>query len=92
MSADIDADGKDELVIGTAALDDNGIPLWYTSLGHNDVRYRYFADTDPSRPGMEIFYGIESRSPENGVCLVDAKTGEIIWGLQKKHIMCIPRA
>ncbi|MCK7521461.1 MAG: hypothetical protein MZV64_29125 [Ignavibacteriales bacterium] len=28
--------------------------------------------------GMEIFYGIESRSPKNGVCLVDAATGEII--------------
>ena len=78
MSADIDADGKDELVFGTAALDDNGIPLWHTGLGHNDVGY--IADIDPTRPGMEIFYGIESRSAKNGVCLVDAKTGEIIWG------------
>lgn len=82
MSADIDADGKDELVFGTAALDDNGIPLWYTGLGHNDVGY--IADIDPTRPGMEIFYGIESRSPKNGVCLVDAKTGKIIWGYKER--------
>ncbi|MEQ6119671.1 hypothetical protein [Reichenbachiella sp. MALMAid0571] len=82
MCADIDADGKDELVFGTAALDDNGIPLWHTGLGHNDVGY--IADIDPTRPGMEIFYGIESRSPKNGVCLVDAKTGEIIWGYEER--------
>jgi rhamnogalacturonan endolyase len=84
LSADIDSDGKDELIIGTAALDDNGIPLWRTGLGHNDAGY--IADIDPSRPGMEIFYGIESRSPKNGVCLVDARTGEIIWGFEGKTV------
>jgi len=78
MTGDIDLDGKDELVIGTAALDDNGIPMWRTGLGHNDAGY--IADIDPDRAGYEIFYGIESRSPKNGVCLVEAKTGKIIWG------------
>jgi hypothetical protein len=80
MTGDIDLDGKDELVIGTAALDDNGIPLWRTGLRHNDAGY--IANIDPERPGYEIFYGVESRSPKNGVCLVDAKTGEIIWGYE----------
>ncbi len=80
LTGDIDEDGKDELVIGTAALDDNGVPMWRTGLGHNDAGY--IADIDPNRPGYEIFYGIESRSPKNGVCLVDAKTGEIIWGYE----------
>ncbi len=82
LTADIDGDGRDELIPGTFALDDNGKPLWYTGLQHNDVGY--VADIDPSRPGLEIFYGIESRSPRNGVCLVDAATGEIIWGYDKK--------
>jgi rhamnogalacturonan endolyase len=80
MQGDIDFDGKDELIPGTFALDDNGKPLWYTGLKHNDAGY--MADIDPSRPGMEIFYGIESRSPKNGVCLADALTGEIIWGFE----------
>ncbi|MBN1339426.1 MAG: hypothetical protein JXA03_08885 [Bacteroidales bacterium] len=80
MTADIDLDGKDELVAGTFALDDDGTPMWRTGLGHNDAGY--VADFDPDRPGYEIFYGIESRSPKNGVCLVDAKTGEIIWGYE----------
>jgi rhamnogalacturonan endolyase len=78
MTGDIDLDGKDELVIGTAALDHDGQPMWRTGLGHNDAGY--IADIDPDRPGYEIFYGVESRSPKNGVCLVDAKTGDIIWG------------
>ena len=80
MTGDIDADGKDELVIGTAALDDDGVPMWRTGLGHNDAGY--IADIDPQRPGYEIFYGVESRSPKNGVCLVEAKTGKIIWGYE----------
>ena len=82
MTGDIDFDGKDELIPGTFALDDNGSPLWFTGLKHNDSGY--LTDIDPSRPGMEIVYGIESRSPKNGVCLVDAGTGEIIWGLDNR--------
>lgn len=78
MKEDVDFDGKDELVLGTFALDDNGIPIWRTGLGHNDAGY--IADFLPERPGYEIFYGVESRSPKNGICMVDAKTGEIIWG------------
>jgi rhamnogalacturonan endolyase len=78
LQGDVDFDGKDELIIGTFALDHDGKPMWYLGLKHNDAGY--MADIDPSRPGMEIFYGIESRSPKNGVCLVAAATGEIIWG------------
>ena len=78
MCADVDRDGKDEVVIGTAALDHDGTALWQTGLGLNDVGYN--ADIYPDRPGLEIFYGIETRSAKHGTCLVDADTGEIIWG------------
>lgn len=84
LSGDIDFDGKDELIAGTYALDDNGKPIWRLGLGHNDAGY--LADIDPTRPGMEIFYGMETSSPKNGVCLVDAATGEIIWGFDGKTI------
>lgn len=80
MQADIDGDGRDELIPGTFALDDNGKPIWFTGLKHNDVGY--IADIDPSHPGLEIFYGIESRSQKNGVCLVEASTGKILWGFE----------
>ena len=86
ISADIDRDGRDELVIGAAALDDNGKALWNTGLGHPDVGY--VADIDPARPGLEIFYGIEPGRQENSVCLVEARTGKILWGYkgQTKHV------
>jgi len=77
-AVDVDGDGKDEFIPGTFALDDNGTPLWHLGLGHNDAGY--VTDILPSRPGLEIFYGIESRSKKNGVCLVDARTGEYVWG------------
>ena len=86
ISADIDQDGRDELVIGAAALDDNGKALWNTGLGHPDVGY--VADIDPARPGLEIFYGIEPARQENAVCLVEAGTGKLIWGYKgsTKHV------
>jgi hypothetical protein len=80
QTADIDNDGKDEIIIGSAVLDDNGIPLWTTGLGHNDVGH--VADIDPNNPGLEIFYGLEKSQPRYGVCLVDALTGKMLWGYE----------
>ncbi len=79
-SADIDGDNRDELIIGSAALDDNGIPMWTTGLGHNDVGH--VADIDPDNPGLEIFYGLESRQKKHGVNLVDALTGKMLWAYE----------
>ncbi|MBI5387320.1 MAG: silent information regulator protein Sir2 [Verrucomicrobia bacterium] len=77
-AADVDEDGRDEVVIGSAVLDDNGKPLWNRAVGHPDACY--VADIDPSRPGLEIFCGIEPGRQSNTVCLVEAKTGKLIWG------------
>lgn len=84
MVADINEDGKDEVIPGTFALDSKGKPMWRLGLGHND--FGYITDVDPDRPGLEIFYGIESRAQKNGICLVDAATGEIIWGYDQPTI------
>ena len=75
--ADVDGDGKDELVIGSACLDHDGRPLWTTGLGHPDALY--VADIDPDRPGLEVFFGIEPSRKSKGVCLADARTGELLW-------------
>jgi len=85
-AADVDGDGCDELVIGAAAIDHDGKPLWTMRMGHPDVAY--VADVDPGRPGLEVFYGMETRQKTNPVCLVDGKTGEIIWGYKgpSKHV------
>lgn len=78
QAADIDGDSRDELVLGSVALDDNGKVLWCTGLGHPDACY--VTDIDPARPGFEIMYGIEHAQQSNGICLVEARTGKIIWG------------
>ena len=43
---DLDGDGKDEIVYGSAALDDNGTTLYRTGLGHGDALH-LFASTMP---------------------------------------------
>lgn len=79
-AADVDGDGRDEVLLGSAVLDDDGTALWSTGLGHPD--HFYVGDIDPSRPGLEIYYGIETRQRKgNGMCLVDARTGTILWGI-----------
>lgn len=75
---DLDGDGRDEVMLGSVVLDDNGSPLWNTRLGHPD--HFYVGDLMPRRPGIEIYYGIETRQPSNGMCMVDAPTGRILWG------------
>jgi len=80
-AADVDGDGRDEVLLGSSVLDDDGKPLWTTGLGHPD--HFYVGDIDPQRPGLEIYYGIESRQQKaNGMCLVDARSGTILWGHQ----------
>jgi rhamnogalacturonan endolyase len=77
-AADVDGDGREELLLGSIMLDDDGKPLWTTGLGHPD--HAYIGDIDPQRPGLEIYYGIETAQKKNGMCLVEAATGKILWG------------
>lgn len=77
---DVDDNGRDEIIVGSAAIDDNGHCLWRMNMGHPD--WMYLADVDPARPGLEIAYGFETRQPRNGICLADPRTGEIIWGCE----------
>ena len=77
-AADLDGDGREEIVMGAAVIDDNGKALWNLNMGHPDVCY--VTDVIPSNPGLEIAYGFETAQEKNGFCVVDAKSGKIIWG------------
>jgi rhamnogalacturonan endolyase len=74
--ADVDADGKDEIVYGAMTLDDDGKGLYSTGLGHGDALH--VSDLDPSRDGLEVF-DIQERFDDAGANFRDAKTGEVIW-------------
>ena len=76
--ADVDADGKDEVIYGAMVVDDNGIGLYSTGLGHGDALH--VSDMLPSRPGLEAFSVHESPSiyQNHGAEMRDARTGEIL--------------
>lgn len=76
--ADVDGDGKDEIVYGAMAVDHNGTGLYTTGLKHGDAMH--LSDLDPDRPGLEVFQVHET--PSNaGVEFRDAGTGQLIWGV-----------
>lgn len=77
--ADVDGDGKDEIIYGAMALDDDGTGLHTTGLGHGDALH--VSDLDPTRPGLEVFQPHESANSPYGISLRDAHTGEILWGV-----------
>ncbi len=85
-SVDLDADGRDEIVLGASVVDDNGDGLWSSGLGHTDNVW--VGDIDPSRPGLEIYHGVEGArvkgSVRNGISLRDARTGELLWGIDRE--------
>ncbi|MBC7904398.1 MAG: rhamnogalacturonan lyase [Gemmatimonadaceae bacterium] len=74
--ADVDGDGRDEIVFGAMTIDDNGKGLYSTGLGHGDALH--VTDLDPERPGMEVF-DIQERFDDAGANFRDAKTGAVIW-------------
>jgi rhamnogalacturonan endolyase len=74
--ADVDNDGKQEIIYGSMAVDDDGTGLWNAGLGHGDALH--VSDIDPERPGLEV-WGIHENA-QVGSALLDAHTGEIIWG------------
>ena len=73
---DVDKDGKDEIVYGSIAIDDDGAGLWNSRLGHGDAMH--VSDIDPNRPGLEV-WGIHENAAV-GSALLDARTGKVIWG------------
>jgi len=81
--ADIDGDGRDEVLLGAAVLDDDGSPLWTTTFGHPD--YLFVGDITPSHPGMEVLTMYEWANSHGGFTCSDAKTGKMVWELKEKH-------
>ena len=74
--ADVDGDGKDEIIWGSAALDNDGKMLYAVGFGHGDAIH--LGDLDPDRPGLELF-DVHEEKGDYAWDLHDAATGEIIW-------------
>ncbi|MFD4643485.1 rhamnogalacturonan lyase [Lentzea sp. NPDC058436] len=74
--ADVDADGRDEIVYGSMAIDDNGRGLWQNGTRHGDALH--VGDFIPSRAGLEVFKPSESTTDVTH-WMGDARTGQILW-------------
>uniref|UniRef100_UPI00373AEE07 rhamnogalacturonan lyase n=1 Tax=Nocardiopsis halotolerans TaxID=124252 RepID=UPI00373AEE07 len=93
-AADVDGDGRQEIVYGAATLDDDGSLLYssyaegppgsdiegeMTKLGHGDAMH--VGDLDPERDGLEIWTVHEgSTYAPYGFAMRDAATGEVLFG------------
>jgi hypothetical protein len=88
-AADVDQDGRQEIIYGSATIDDDGDVLYSSfdalptgedaRLGHGDAMH--VTDIDPDRPGLEIFTVHEgATSAPYGMAMRDAKTGEVLFG------------
>ncbi|MCA5892252.1 rhamnogalacturonan lyase [Isoptericola sp. NEAU-Y5] len=93
-AADVDGDGRQEIVYGAATIDDDG-SLLYSSfdtlpegsanpgasagLGHGDAMH--VSDLDPARPGLEIWTCHEGGAwAPYGSAMRDAATGDVLFG------------
>ena len=75
MVADFDNDGKQEICMGAACIDDDGRLLWSTKQGHGDAMH--VGDLDPGHEGIEVFLCHESGN--HGISLIDGRNGQIMW-------------
>ena len=74
--ADVDGDGRDEIIYGKMAVDDDGTGMYSTGIGHGDAIH--VGDLNPDRPGLEVF-SIQEPWGDAGAHMFDARTGEILW-------------
>lgn len=75
--ADVDGDGRDEIVYGSMTIDDNGHGLYNTGLGHGDALHltQFTADNN----SLQVWACHENR--RDGSTFRDARTGKIIFQL-----------
>jgi len=74
--ADVDGDGRDEIIYGAMVIDEDGKPLYSTGWGHGDALH--VSDFVPANPGLEVF-SIQERFDKEGMNLRDARTGRPIF-------------
>ena len=76
--ADVDDDGRDEIVYGACVVDHDGTGLYSTGWGHGDALH--CGDFVPSREGLEVYQVHEEADAPHGASMREAGTGELIWG------------
>ena len=73
--ADLDGDGFDEVMYGSMVVDDDGIGLWTSKLGHGDANHvgRFL----PEQEGLQVWHCLESG--KTMVALHNGRDGKVVW-------------
>lgn len=79
--ADVDGDGKDEIIYGAATITHDGQLKYSTRLGHGDALQ--VGRFDPSRNGLQVVMAHENTEHNGhiGFEMHDASSGEILWSV-----------
>ncbi|MGW8847314.1 rhamnogalacturonan lyase [Streptomyces xiamenensis] len=73
---DVDGDGRDEIVYGAMAVDDNGTRLWTTRTGHGDAQH--LGNFNPGTAGLDYFKVSESGGQPSSL-YINPANGQIRW-------------
>lgn len=74
---DVNGDGFDEIIMGSAALKHDGTLLYRTGFGHGDAMH--LSDMDPDKAGLEVWSVHENKASAYGYEL-RGPTGSVIFG------------
>jgi len=77
MPADVDGDGKQEIITGASVIDDNGTLYYTTGQGHGDAMH--VGDLDPTNSGLEAWICHEESASGYGVSLLDLDQKKILY-------------
>ena len=75
--ADVDADGCDEIIYGSCAIDHDGTLLYSVGYGHGDAMH--VGKLNPNRKGLQVFDVHEESNLPYGWDIHDAATGEVYY-------------
>jgi len=78
--ADVNSDGKDDIVYGAATIDSYGQLLYTTGLCHGDALH--VGKFNPNLAGLQVYMVHETPScyGSSGTGMHDAATGALLWG------------
>lgn len=74
--ADVDGDGKHEIITGSLILDDNGTMYYNTTVGHGDALH--VSDLDPDIAGLEVSH-IQEPVGDAGLYMYSGKDKKMMW-------------
>ena len=83
--ADVDGDGRDDIIYGAATIASTGRLLYSTGLCHGDALH--VSAFDPAREGQQVFMVHESPRcyGEHGLEMHDAATGQVLWSMSGRN-------